>query len=32
MIDELKRMLSDRDALIEKLRKENAALKEQKKR
>ena len=31
MIDELKRMLSDRDALIEKLRKENAALKEQKK-
>ena len=24
MIDELKRMLSDRDALIEKLRKENA--------
>ena len=27
MIDELKRMLSDRDALIEKLRKENAALK-----
>ena len=30
MIDELKRMLSDRDALIEKLRKENAALKEQK--
>ncbi len=32
MIDELKRMLSDRDALIKKLRKENAALKEQKKR
>ena len=32
MIDELKQMLSDRDALIEKLRKENAALKEQKKR
>ena len=32
MIDELKRMLSDRDALIEKLQKENAALKEQKKR
>lgn len=31
MIDELKRMLSDRDALIGKLRKENAALKEQKK-
>ena len=31
MIDELKRMLSDRDALIEKLRKEIAALKEQKK-
>lgn len=31
MIDELRRMLSDRDALIEKLRKENAALKEQKK-
>ena len=31
MIDDLKRMLSDRDALIEKLRKENAALKEQKK-
>ena len=30
MIDELKRMLSDRDALIEKLREENAALKEQK--
>lgn len=30
MIDELKRMLSDRDSLIEKLRKENAALKEQK--
>lgn len=27
MIDELKRMLSDRDALIEKLRKEIAALK-----
>ena len=27
MIDELKRMLSDRDALIEKLRKEKAALK-----
>lgn len=26
MIDELKRMLSDCDALIEKLRKENAAL------
>ena len=32
MIVELKRMLSDRDALIEKLRKENAALKERKKR
>ena len=32
IIDELKRMLSDRDALIEKLQKENAALKEQKKR
>ena len=32
MIDELKRMLSDCNALIEKLRKENAALKEQKKR
>ena len=31
MIDELKRMLSDRDALIEKLRTENATLKEQKK-
>ena len=31
MIDELKRMQSDRDALIEKLRKEIAALKEQKK-
>ena len=31
MIDELKRMLSDRDALIEKLRKEIATLKEQKK-
>lgn len=31
MSDELKRMLSDRDALIEKLRKEIAALKEQKK-
>lgn len=31
MIDELKRMLSERDALIEKLRKENASLKEQKK-
>lgn len=27
MIDELKRMLSDRNALIEKLRKEKAALK-----
>lgn len=32
MIDELKQMLSDRDALIEKLRKENFALKKQKKR
>lgn len=32
MIDELKQMLSDRDALIEKLRKENVALKKQKKR
>ena len=32
MIDELKQMLSDRDALIERLRKENAALKKQKKR
>lgn len=31
MIDELKRTLSDRDALIEKLRKKNVALKEQKK-
>ena len=31
MIDELKRMLSDRDTMIEKLRKEIAALKEQKK-
>lgn len=31
MIDELKRMLSDRDALIEKFQKEIAALKEQKK-
>lgn len=31
MIDELKRMLSDRDALIKKLRKEIATLKEQKK-
>lgn len=31
MIDELKRMLSDRDALIEKLRNEIAALKEQEK-
>ena len=31
MIDELKRMLSDRDALIEKLRNEIAALKKQKK-
>lgn len=30
MIDELKQMLSDRDALIERLRKENAALKKQK--
>lgn len=29
--DELKQMLSDRDTLIEKLRKEIAALKEQKK-
>lgn len=28
MIDELKQVLSVRDALIEKLRKENAALKE----
>ena len=31
VIDELKQMLSDRDALIAKLQKENAALKEQKK-
>ena len=31
VIDELKDMLSERDALIEKLRKENASLKEQKK-
>ena len=31
MVDELKRMLSDRYALIEKLREEIAALKEQKK-
>lgn len=31
IIDELKRMLSDRDALIEKLQKEIATLKEQKK-
>ena len=30
MIDELKRMLSDRDALREKLQKENDGLKEQK--
>ena len=31
MIDGMKRMLSEREALIEKIRKENAALKEQKK-
>ena len=31
VIDELKKMLLERDALIEKLRKENASLKEQKK-
>ena len=31
VVDELKEMLSKRDALIEKLRKENATLKEQKK-
>lgn len=31
IIDELKRMITDRDALIDKLQKENVALKEQKK-
>lgn len=31
VIDELKKMLLERDALIEKLRKENVSLKEQKK-